>query len=108
MDENFLFKVTQEIENKSSKRIELYPYAQITRNVAPNVTDFYILHEGFIGVFDEQLEEEGYKDIEDKKKEYSAEEGWLGITDKYWFEERGCRGRRRRIFRDYSLCKPDY
>ena len=84
LDENFLFKVTQEIENKSSKRIELYPYAQITRNVAPNVTDFYILHEGFIGVFDEQLEEEGYKDIEDKKKEYSAEEGWLGITDKYW------------------------
>jgi len=84
LDEKFLFRVTQEIENKSSKRVELYPYAQITRNIAPDVTDFYILHEGFIGVFDEELQEEGYKDIEDKKKEYNAGEGWLGITDKYW------------------------
>ena len=46
--------------------------------------DFYILHEGFIGVFDENLQEEGYDDVKDKKKEYSAGEGWLGITDKYW------------------------
>ena len=84
LDDKFLFKITQEIENKSNQRVELYPYAQITRNEAPDVTDFYILHEGFIGVFNEELEEEDYKDIEDKKKEYSAEDGWLGITDKYW------------------------
>ena len=64
--------------------MELYPYAQITRNQDPGVVDFYILHEGFIGVFDEDLHEEGYDDIREKKKEYSAGEGWLGITDKYW------------------------
>jgi len=84
LDDKFLFKITQEIENRSNQRVELYPYAQITRNEAPDVTDFYILHEGFIGVFNEELEEEDYEDIEDKKKEYSAEDGWLGITDKYW------------------------
>ncbi len=84
LDEKFLFKVTQEVQNNSSKRVELYPYAQITRNQDPDVVDFYILHEGFIGVFDEDLQEEGYDDIKEKKKEYSAEEGWLGITDKYW------------------------
>ncbi len=84
LDDKFLFRITQEIQNKSSGRIELYPYAQITRNQKPDVTDFYILHEGFIGVFDEELKEEGYKDIEDRKKEYNAEEGWLGVTDKYW------------------------
>ena len=84
LDEKFLFRVTQEVQNNSSKRVELYPYAQITRNQDPDVLDFYILHEGFIGVFDENLQEEGYDDIKDKKKEYSAGEGWLGITDKYW------------------------
>ena len=42
------------------------------------------MHEGFIGVFDEQLEEIDYDDIKEKKEKYSAEEGWLGITDKYW------------------------
>ena len=84
IDDKFLFRFTQEIKNNSREQIELYPYAQITRNQDPDVTDFYILHEGFIGVFDEQLEEEGYKDIKDKKKEYTSNEGWLGITDKYW------------------------
>ena len=84
LDEKFLFKVTQEVQNNSSQRVELYPYAQITRNQDPDVVDFYILHEGFIGVFDEDLQEEGYDDIKEKKKEYSAGEGWLGITDKYW------------------------
>ena len=84
LDEKFLFKVTQEVQNNSSQRVELYPYAQITRNQDPDVVDFYILHEGFIGVFDEDLQEESYDDVLEKKKEYSAGEGWLGITDKYW------------------------
>ncbi len=84
LDDKFLFRITQEVQNKSGEKVELYPYAQITRNENPDVTDFYILHEGFIGVFDEELKEEDYKDIEDRKKEYNAEDGWLGITDKYW------------------------
>ena len=84
LDEKFLFRVSQEVQNNSTKRVELYPYAQITRNQDPGVVDFYILHEGFIGVFDEDLEEEGYDDIKEKKRKYTAAEGWLGITDKYW------------------------
>ena len=84
LDDKFLFRVTQEIQNKSKQIVELYPYAQITRNENPDVTDFYILHEGFIGVFDEELKEDSYKDIEERKKEYTAEDGWIGITDKYW------------------------
>ena len=84
LDDKFLFRITQEIQNKSNKDVELYPYAQITRNKDPDVTDFYILHEGFIGVFDEELKEESYKDVRDRKKEFNASDGWLGITDKYW------------------------
>ena len=29
-----------------------------------DITDFYILHEGFIGVFDQELKEDDYDDIE--------------------------------------------
>ena len=85
LDRKYLFKINQEIQNNTNKAVELYPYAQITRNKKPeDVTDFYILHEGFIGVFDQELKEDGYDDIEEKKKVREANNGWLGITDKYW------------------------
>ena len=32
-----------------------------------DVQGFYILHEGFIGVFDGELKEDSYEDIKDKK-----------------------------------------
>ena len=85
LDEKYLFKINQEIQNNSSKNIELYPYAQITRNKIPdNIQNFYISHEGFIGVFDDELKEDDYDDIEDNKIVRETNEGWLGITDKYW------------------------
>ena len=85
LDNKYLFKITQEVVNNSNQTIELYPYAQITRNKIPDdIQNFYISHEGFIGVFDEELKEDDYDDIEEKKIVREANEGWLGITDKYW------------------------
>ena len=84
LDDKFLFKITQAIKNTSNKSYQFYPYAQITRNYKPEVTPIYILHEGFLGVFDEQLIEEDYDDIVDEKFSVDATKGWLGITDKYW------------------------
>ncbi len=89
LDDKFLFRITQEVQNKSTGIVELYPYAQITRNQKPvleagSMSGTLILHDGFIGVFDEDLKEYDYDDIKDKKKEHNAESGWLGITDKYW------------------------
>ncbi|RZO61656.1 MAG: membrane protein insertase YidC [Candidatus Pelagibacterales bacterium] len=84
LDDKYLFKLNQKIENKSDDIVDFYPYAQIIRNKKPNVTNFYILHEGLLGVFDETLIEEDYDDIEDKKFTTKATSGWLGITDKYW------------------------
>ena len=85
LDEKFLFRINQEVINNSNNQIELYPYAQIVRNKKPDdIQALYILHEGFIGVFDGELKEDDYDDIEDKKITREAENGWLGITDKYW------------------------
>ena len=84
IDNNFLFTIEQKIVNNTNKTYNFYPYGQIIRNTAPEVTNFYILHEGLIGVFDEQLVEEDYDDIEEKKYSINAKSGWTGITDKFW------------------------
>ena len=84
IDNQYLFTVNQNIINNSDKTYNFYTYGQIIRNKAPEVTNFYILHEGMLGVFDDQLIEEDYDDIEEKKYSINAETGWLGITDKYW------------------------
>ncbi len=85
LDEKYLFKITQEVQNNTKQKIDLYPYAQITRNKIPDdIQNFYISHEGFIGVFDDELKEDDYEDIEENKIVREANEGWFGITDKYW------------------------
>ena len=84
LDDKFFFRITQSVKNTTDKSYEFFPYAQITRNYKPDVIPIYILHEGFIGMFDEELKEEDYKDIEDEKITTNSSKGWLGITDKYW------------------------
>ena len=84
IDNKFLFTVDQSISNNTEKTYNFYPYGQIIRNIAPEVTNFYILHEGLIGVFDDQLVEEDYEDIKEKKYTINAQNGWTGITDKFW------------------------
>ena len=84
LDEKFLFKITQSIKNNSNKSFQFFPYAQITRNYKPETTPIYILHEGFIGVFGDELKEKDYEDIDKEKFTINSSKGWLGITDKYW------------------------
>ena len=84
LDNQYLFTIDQSITNHTNNKYNFYPYGQIIRNTAPKVTNFYILHEGLLGVFDEQLVEKDYEDIEEKKFTVNASSGWLGITDKYW------------------------
>ena len=67
LDEKYLFKISQQVKNNSNSSIDLYPYAQMTRNKIPDdIQNFYIQHEGFIGVFDDELKEDDYDDVEEK------------------------------------------
>ena len=84
LDDKFLFKITQSIKNNSNKSFQFYPYGQITRGGKPEGMQIYILHEGFLGVFGDELVEEDYDDIAKEKFTINASKGWLGITDKYW------------------------
>ena len=84
IDDEYLITVNEEVKNNSNQKVDLFHYAQISRKEKPDISNFYILHEGLIGVFDENLKEEDYDDIEEDKQSFKGSKGWLGITDKYW------------------------
>ena len=84
LDNQFLFTVKEKIINKSNKSYNFYSYGQIIRNKLPEISGFYILHEGFLSVLDDELIEEDYDDIQEKKFTQTAQEGFVAISDKFW------------------------
>ena len=84
LDDQFLFTVKEKIINSTDKTYSFYSYAQIIRNKKPEISGFYILHEGPIATLDDELIEEDYDDIQEDKFSKNASKGWLGISDKYW------------------------
>ena len=84
LDDKYLFTIKQRVINETNNKYDFYSYGQIIRNQIPDITDFYILHEGLIATLDDELIEEDYDDIQEKKFTRIAQKGWLGIGDKYW------------------------
>ncbi len=84
LDDKFLFTIKQRVINSSNRKYDFYSYGQIIRNKIPEISGFYILHEGLVATLDDELIEEDYDDIQEKKFTRTAEKGWLGIGDKYW------------------------
>ena len=85
LDNQFLFTVKQRVINSTDKKFDFYSYGQIIRNKIPEgLSNFYILHEGLIADLDDELIEEDYDDIQEKRFSKNANKGWFGIGDKYW------------------------
>ena len=84
LDDKFLFTIKQRVINSTDNKFDFYSYGQIIRNKTPDISNFYILHEGLIATLDDELIEEDYDDIQEKKYTKIAQKGWLGVGDKYW------------------------
>ena len=94
IDHNYMFTVTQTVQNNTDQPLTLAPYGTVARHGTPKTIGFYILHEGAIGHFDGTLKEINYKDMLDFAADPAeggpaervgvAANGWLGFTDKYW------------------------
>ena len=84
LDDQFLFTVKEKVINSSDKTYNFYSYGQIIRNKLPQISGFYILHEGFLSVLDDQLIEEDYDDIQERKFTQTAQGGFFGYSDKFW------------------------
>ena len=87
VDGNYMFTVTDQVANSGSQPAALSSYGRTMRYGTPTIEGIYVLHEGLIGVTGEEgLQEIDYGDVEDARQitPGKSNDGWLGITDKYW------------------------
>lgn len=97
VDENYMFTVTQKVENHSGHEVTLYPYARIMRlhhadheKSHTAESNMALITQGLLGVMDGHYEHAKYdqltekNDQDEESKSFSSTGGWLGITDKYW------------------------
>ena len=87
VDDHAMFTITDKITNGGAEASAINGYGRVTRFEKPQGQQVYVLHEGLIGVTGEEgLQEIKYSDIEDDRevKPGMSNDGWLGITDKYW------------------------
>lgn len=95
IDANFMFTVTQSVENTGANSASMAPYGILARHGEPQgLKNFFILHEGLIAMADGTLTETDYKDMPDfafndregARAEVTqvTENGWIGFTDHYW------------------------
>ncbi|WP_335946625.1 membrane protein insertase YidC [Salipiger bermudensis] len=95
IDEDFMFSVTQSVENAGNGTVSAAPYGIIARHGEPaDLKNFFVLHEGVVAIADGKLSEIGYSDMPDMDVNQSegaraevtqvTENGWIGFTDHYW------------------------
>jgi YidC/Oxa1 family membrane protein insertase len=94
VDDNAMFQIRDEVENKGAAPVSLFPYAQVVRHGRPATLGYYVLHEGLIGyVGDHGLQEFTYDHVDKEpllapgtngRVWKDAVGGFVGITDKYW------------------------
>ena len=95
VDADYMFSVTQSVTNDSGETVALAPYGTLARHGEPaELKNFFILHEGVVGMTDGELAELDYDDVADfdidprdgsraEVKQIEAN-GWIGFTDHYW------------------------
>jgi YidC/Oxa1 family membrane protein insertase len=88
VDDRYMFTVTNSVENKSGRAVALAPYGLVSRHGLPQILNYSVLHEGFVGlVGDSGVQDYKYGKIakeDGARKTFKGTGGWLGITDKYW------------------------
>ena len=94
VDENFMFTVTQKVENATGTAQRIQPYGIVARHGEPDIQQFFIAHEGVVVMADGVLSEIDYDDMPDfptiPREAANAEvtdvgqNGWVGFADKYW------------------------
>lgn len=87
IDDNYLFDITQTVVNNSGKEITIYPYGLFSRTLDKDALGRSIVHEGFTGVIDGDLQEIKYSKLDKEKtpETFETTGGWISLTERYWF-----------------------
>ena len=95
LDENYMFTVTQSVENTSDTDARLAPYGIVARHGLPDdLENFFISHEGVVSKVDGIRNDFDYDDLTDFAVNPAEggpvdidtveASGWIGFGDKYW------------------------
>jgi YidC/Oxa1 family membrane protein insertase len=94
VDEDFMFTVTDRVENSSATPVSLQPYGIIARRGLPPLQNIFVVHEGAIQRADGELTETDYADMVEMEPDANeglpavvteaTTDGWVGFTDHYW------------------------
>ena len=94
VDKDFMFKVTDAVENNGATEARLAPYGIIARHGLPKLEGIYVVHEGVIRRTDGNYQETKYPKVPGlpvvEREAANAEvvdattDGWIGFTDHYW------------------------
>ncbi len=86
LDDSFVMAVTQRVINNGASAVTLHPYALVAGiGIPEGYKKQSIAHEGPIGYVGDELHEVTYKNLDEKGDQtYTANKGWIGITEKYF------------------------
>ncbi len=94
VDEDFMFTVTDKVENKGTVEARLAPYGIVARHGLPKLQGTYVVHEGLIRRTDGTFGEVKYSKFADfdlaegetlpAEKVAATTDGWIGFSDHYW------------------------
>ncbi len=85
--DDYLFSVTQSVENRGTQPVSLFPFARVIRQDTPVVAGYWVFFEGMLGVATARCRRFHYSDAAakpPKQVRIDSTGGWLGFTDKYW------------------------
>jgi YidC/Oxa1 family membrane protein insertase len=85
VDDVFIFTIKHVVRNEGPVAANLTPYGLVDqRGIPPGAGKYQILHEGPVAVVGKSLYERKYKKAVTAVVDVAGEEGWIGITNKYW------------------------
>jgi YidC/Oxa1 family membrane protein insertase len=94
VDEDYMFTVTDRVQNATGGPVTLQPYGLIARHGLPKLQNIFVVHEGAIQRIDGELTETDYADFADFEMDpnegrqaivaQGSVDGWIGFTDHYW------------------------
>ena len=84
LDDHYMFWVVDTLKNVGKNALPVRLKGQITRAKDTVKQTRSTVHTGFVALVNQKLEEKRFDETRDKTVTYTTQDGWLGITDKYW------------------------
>jgi len=88
IDANYMFTVTQTVENAAPRSLGLRPYGLVSRVGVSKDASSWTMHTGPIGAFNGSTDYSvGFKDLDKAGpagQRFQTTGGWIGFGDKYW------------------------